>query len=52
MYFCKKLKYKIKTNFSKDRIRPPLAICLAFLKKKYNNKIKSKLLSQDSNGQD
>ena len=31
--FCKKLKYKIKPNFSKDIIRPPLAIFSAFLKK-------------------
>ena len=32
-YFCKKSKYKIKPNFSKDKIRPPLAIFSAFLKK-------------------
>ena len=39
--FCKKLKYKIKPNFSKDIIRPPLAIFSAFLKKNYKDKIKS-----------
>ena len=34
--FCKKLKYKIRSNFSKDIIRPPLV-------KKYNDNIKCKL---------
>ena len=31
--FCKKLKYRIKPNFSKDRIRPPHVFFSAFLKK-------------------
>ena len=30
--FCKKLKYEIKPNFAKGRIRPPLVIFSAFLK--------------------
>ena len=44
--FCKKLKYKIKPNFSKDRIRPPLVNFSAFLKKKYNDWIKWKVHNQ------
>ena len=32
-FFCKKLEYGIKPNFSKDKIRLPLAIFSAFLKK-------------------
>ena len=31
--FCKRLKYKIKPNYSKDVIRPRLAIFSVFLKK-------------------
>ena len=31
--FCKKLKYEIKPNFAKDRIKPPLVIFSEFLKK-------------------
>ena len=31
--FCKKVKYRIKTNFSKYKIRPPLVFFTVFLKK-------------------
>ena len=41
--FCKKLKYEIKPNFSKYKIRPPLVIFSAFLEKNYNDKLKRKL---------
>ena len=47
----KKLKYKIKPNFSKDRIRPPLVINSAFLKKNTTTKSSANFLSPDSNRQ-
>ena len=40
-YILQKVKVQIKPKFSKDIIRPPLVIFSAFLKKNYNDKIKS-----------
>ena len=37
--------------FSKDRIRPPLVVCSAFLKKIATTKSSANFLSPDSNGQ-
>ena len=50
-YFCKKLEYKIKPIFSKDRIKPPLVVFSAFLKKITTTKSTANFLSPDSNGQ-
>ena len=49
--FCKKLQYKIKPSFSKYKIRPPLAIFSAFLKKITTTKSSANFLSPEPNGQ-
>ena len=49
--FCKKLKYGIEPNVSKDRIRLPLAIIFAYLKKITTIGSSANFLSPEPNGQ-